>query len=74
MKIINFKNKSMKLLVKEHQESFENGKICYICKENFGNKYLGNKKHCKVTNHSIDNNSLFCLLLYHAIRSSLSKL
>ena len=25
----------MKLLTKEQQESFENSKICYICKEKF---------------------------------------
>ena len=30
MKIINFKKKKMKLLTKEHQESYENAKICYI--------------------------------------------
>ena len=32
MKIINFEKK-MKLLRKEHQESYENAKICYICKK-----------------------------------------
>ena len=32
MKIINFKKKKMKLLRKEQQESYENAKICYICK------------------------------------------
>ena len=37
MKIINFKNKKMKLLTKEQQESYENAKICYICKEKFKN-------------------------------------
>ena len=30
MKIINFKQ--MKLLTKEQQESYENAKICYVCK------------------------------------------
>ena len=34
IKTINFKKKKMKLLIKEQQESFENSKICYICKEN----------------------------------------
>ena len=29
---INFKQKKMKLLTKEQQESYENAKICYICK------------------------------------------
>ena len=64
----------MKLLAKEQQDSYENAKICYICKEKFENKYLENKEHCKVTDHVIDKNSLFCLLMHDAIRSSLSKL
>ena len=34
MKLINFKKKKMKLLTKKQQESYENGKICHICKEN----------------------------------------
>ena len=38
MKIINFKRKKMKLLTKEQQKSYENGKVCYICKEKFENK------------------------------------
>ena len=46
MKIINFKKKKMKL-TKEQQESYENTKICYICKEKFENKYLKDKKYCK---------------------------
>ena len=33
MKIINFKNKKIKLFTKEQQESYENAKICYICKK-----------------------------------------
>ena len=33
MKRINFKKKTMKLLTKEQQESYENAKICYICTE-----------------------------------------
>ena len=40
MKIINFETKKMMLLIKEQEESNENLKICYICKEKFGNKYL----------------------------------
>ena len=35
IKIINFKEKKMKFLTKEQQESYENAKICYICKETF---------------------------------------
>ena len=38
MKIINFKNKKMKLLTKEQYESFENAKIGHICKEKFEKK------------------------------------
>ena len=38
----------MKLLTKEQQGSYEHSKICYICKENFENKYLKDKKYCKV--------------------------
>ena len=38
----------MKLLVKEQQESYENAQICYICKEKFANKYLKDRKYCKV--------------------------
>ena len=56
------------------KKSYENAKICYICKEKLGKKYLENKEHYKVANHVIDNNSLFCLLMYHTTRSSLSKL
>ena len=51
MKIINFKKKKMKLLTKEQQESYENAKICYICKEKFENKYLEDKKYRKVRDH-----------------------
>ena len=41
----------MKLLTKEHQESYENSKICYICKEKFENKYLADKRYRKVRDH-----------------------
>ena len=47
MNIINFKKKKMKLLTKRQQESYENSKICYICKEKFENKYVKDKKYCK---------------------------
>ena len=33
MKIINFKKKKMKLLTEKQQESYENAKICFICKK-----------------------------------------
>ena len=51
MKIINFKKKKIKLLTKAQQESYEHGKICYICKEKFEINYLKDKKHRKVTDH-----------------------
>ena len=51
MKTINFKKKQMKLLTKEQQQSYENAKICYICKEKFEKKYLKNKKYSKVRYH-----------------------
>ena len=51
MKIINFKEKETKLLTKEQQESHENAKICYICKEKFENKYSKDKKYRKVRDH-----------------------
>ena len=38
----------MKLLTKEQQESYENAKICYICKRKLQNKYLKDKKYHKV--------------------------
>ena len=51
MKIINFKKKKMKLLTKEQQKSYANAKTCYICKEKTKNKYVKDKKYCKVRHH-----------------------
>ena len=50
-KIINFKKKKNKLLTKEQQESYENAKMCYICKVKFENKYLKDKKYRRVRDH-----------------------
>ena len=47
----NFKKKKVKLLSEEQKHSYENAKMCYICKENFENKYLKDKKYCKVRDH-----------------------
>ena len=44
--IINFKKKKIKLLTNKLQESYENPKICYICKKNPGNEYVEGKKYC----------------------------
>ena len=41
----------MKLLTKEQQESYENAKIFYICKEKIENKYVKDKKYRKVRDH-----------------------
>ena len=41
----------MQLLTKEQQESNENAKICYICKEKCENKHLKDKKYLKVRDH-----------------------
>ena len=51
MRMIISKTKKMKLLTKEQQASYENLKIYDICKENFENKYLKDKKYCKVRDH-----------------------
>ena len=51
IEIINFKKKKMKLLTKEQQESYENSKICYICREKFENNYLKDKRYRKVSDH-----------------------
>ena len=44
----------MKLITKEQQESYDNVKICYISKENSENKYLKDRKYCKVRHHGLD--------------------
>ena len=41
----------MKLLTKEQQESYENTKICYICKEKFENTYSKDKKCRNLRDH-----------------------
>ena len=51
IKIIKFKKKKIKLLTKEQHESYENAKICCICKEKFENIYLKDKKCCKARDH-----------------------
>ena len=41
----------MKLLTKKQEESYENTKICFICREKFEDKYAKDKKYCKVRDH-----------------------
>ena len=51
MKIFSFKKKKIKLSTKEQEESNENAKICYTCKEKFENKSLKDKKNSKVRDY-----------------------
>ena len=51
MKILILKRKKIELLTKEHQKTYKNGRICYICQEKFENKYLKDKKYCMVRDH-----------------------
>ena len=51
MKIIDFKKKKMIPLTNEQQESYEKAKICYICREKYKDKYIDNKKYCRVRDH-----------------------
>ena len=44
-------NKKMSLLTKEQHESYENAKICFICKKNLKNKHVKDKKYRKVRDH-----------------------
>ena len=41
----------MTLLTNEQQESYENAKICYICKEEIKDKYAKDKKYRKDRDH-----------------------
>ena len=43
MQTINFKMKRGKLLTNERQESYENAKLCYICRETFAKNYAKDK-------------------------------
>ena len=53
IKINNFKKKKINLSTIEQQESYKIAKICYICKKKFENKYMRDKKYCKVRDHSL---------------------
>ena len=67
MKLINLKKKKMKLLTKEQHESYENAKICYICKEKFKNKYLKDEKIVKSGIIVIMQENIEVLLVAHII-------
>ena len=62
MEIINFKKEKMKLLTAEQRETYENAKICYICKEKFENKYVKQKKYFKVRDHCQENIEVLCIV------------
>ena len=57
-------------VTKEQQESYENAKICYICKEKVEKKYLKDKKyhivrdHCHYTGEYRDAAHSLCNLKY----------
>ena len=43
----------MKLLTNKQQKSYENAKICYICKETFEDKHAKDKIYWKVRDHCL---------------------
>ena len=45
----------MKLLKNKQEESYENAKACYICKEKFEDKYAKDKTYCKLRDNSNQN-------------------
>ena len=45
------KRKKGKLVTNKQQELDQNGKICYICKEKFEDKYVKDEKYCGVRDH-----------------------
>ena len=51
LEIINFKKKKMKLLTNEQLTSYENAKICFICKEKFEDKHTKDKVYSKVKDY-----------------------
>ena len=57
----------MRLLTKEQQESYENPKICYICKGKFDNKYLKDKKVVKLEIILIIQGNIEVLYITYAI-------
>ena len=65
----------MNLLTKEQQESFENKKICYICKDKLENKDLKEKRywnHCYYRGEYRGAVHSICNLKYSAIKNSFS--
>ena len=62
----------MKSLINEQQKSYENVKICYICKETFEDKHVKDKNYSKVRDHFHNTGKCrgaahsICNLKYHA--------
>ena len=51
MEVINFKKTKIKSLTNGQQKSYQNAKICYICKRNFEDKYASDKKYRRIRDH-----------------------
>ena len=51
MEIVKFKKEKMQSLTKKLPKSYENAKICYICKEKCEDKHAKDKKCRKVRHH-----------------------
>ena len=47
VEMIDFKKKKVRLLTNEQRESYKNAKICYICQEEFEDKYAKDKNIVK---------------------------
>ena len=43
-KVVNFKKEKNEVIKKDHLKSYENAKICYICKEKLEDKYVKDKE------------------------------
>ena len=55
----------LKLLTKEQQESYENAKTCYICKEKFENNYANDKNIVKLDTIGIIQGNIEMLCIVH---------
>ena len=51
----------MKLATKEQQESYENAKICYICKEKFESKKIRNIVKLEIIAIIQENTEVMCV-------------
>ena len=51
VKTFDFKKKAMKLLTNEQQNSYQNSKVCYICKDKVEDKHTADIKYHKVRDY-----------------------